>query len=223
MIQLNLLPDVKLQYIRAQRQKNLIMSVSIITTIACGVIFVFLAVTALVWQKVSIDNLTSDISDRSQDLTGTEELDKILTVQNQLRTLPGMHDQKIVSSRLFEVFQKVTPGSASVASLSVDFAGNTMKLDGSADSLRTVNAFVDSLKATTVTSTIDGRQETKTAFSDVVLASFGRAEDATYSITLTFLPEIFAVTTESPQLTVAKENSLDRPAGDLFQETEGEN
>lgn len=221
MIQLNLLPDLKLDFIRAQRQKHLVMTVSVFTTIACVAIFIFLAVTALVWQKVSINNLTKDISARSADLTDTAELDKILTVQNQLSTLPGLHDQKVVSSRLFGVLQQVTPLDASVANLTVDFAANTMVIDGKAKDIRTINAFVDGLKATQLTTA--NNSESRAAFSDVVLASFGRAEDATYSITLTFLPEIFVVT-EQPTLTVsaAAANSTDRPAEDLFQENEEE-
>lgn len=221
MIQLNLLPDVKLQYIKAQRQKHFVMTVSIFTTVACVVIFMFLAITALVWQKKSINDLTKDISASSSDLTDTAELDKILTVQNQLSTLPGLHDQKIVSSRLFNVLQQVTPVDASIANLTVDFAGNTMVIDGKAKDIRAINTFVDSLKATQLTTKND--PEVRAAFSDVVLASFGRAEDATYSITLMFLPEIFAVT-EEPTLAVSAgaANSTGRPAEDLFQENEEE-
>lgn len=221
MIQLNLLPDVKLQFIKAQRQKRLVMTVSIFTTIACVVIFLFLAVTALVWQKKSINDLTKDISASSADLTDTAELDKILTVQNQLSTLPGLHDQKVVSSRLFDVFQQVTPVNASIANLTVDFAANTMVIDGKATDIRTINTFVDGLKATQLTTQSDTTP--RAAFSDVVLASFGRAEDATYSITLTFLPEIFSVT-ETPTLAVgaATGNATGRPAEDLFQENEEE-
>lgn len=219
MIQLNLLPDVKLQFIKAQRQKHLVITVSVFTTIACVVIFLFLAVTALVWQKKSINDLTKDISASSADLTDTAELDKILTVQNQLSTLPGLHDQKVVSSRLFNVLQQVTPLEASVANLTVDFAASTMVIDGKAMDIRTINAFVDGLKATQLTTA--NNPEARAAFSDVVLASFGRAEDATYSITLSFLPEMFAVT-EQPTLVVnaAATNSTDRPAEDLFQENE---
>lgn len=221
MIQLNLLPDVKLEFIKAQRQKHLVMTVSIFTTIACVVIFLFLAVTALVWQKKSINDLTKDISASSADLTDTEELDKILTVQNQLSTLPGLHDQKVVSSRLFNVLQQVTPVNASIANLTVDFTANTMVIDGEAADIRSINAFVDGLKATQLTT--KNNTQARAAFSDVVLASFGRAEDATYSVTLTFLPEIFSVT-EEPTLAVgtATENSTGRPAEDLFQENEEE-
>jgi len=220
MIQLNLLPDVKLQFIKAQRQKRLIMSASIITTIACGVLFAFLVLTAQVVQKKSINDLTRDITARSADLTETEELDKILTVQNQLNTLPGLHDQKVISSRLFDVLRQVTPQNASIANLTVDFSGNTMIIDGKADSVRTINAFVDALKQASLTTT--NNPEKRNAFKNVVLTSFGRAEEATFSISLEFDPTIFGVTEEAKiEVVPGASTSVDRTPEDLFQGDEG--
>lgn len=219
MIQLNLLPDVKLHFIKAQRQKRLIMSASIITTIACGVLFAFLVLTAQVVQKKSISDLTKDIKTSSADLTETEELDKILTVQNQLNTLPGLHDQKIVSSRLFGVLQQVTPQPASISNLTIDFAANTMIIDGKADTLKTVNSFVDALKLSSITTA--NNPEKRSAFKNVVLTSFGRAEDATYSISLEFDPAIFVITDEAKLEVTGVQSPVDRAPEDLFQGTEG--
>ena len=61
MIQFNLLPDVKLEYIKAKRTKRSVMLVSIIATgVALGIsIMLFLTVSVL--QKQHINNLNNDI------------------------------------------------------------------------------------------------------------------------------------------------------------------
>jgi hypothetical protein len=89
---------------------------------------------------------------------------------------------------------KLTPVTVSVSQLMVDMEAKTMTIDGSADSLDSVNAFADSLKYTTYT--VEKSQEpAKNAFSKVVLSSVNRdSTKASFSITLEFDDVIFSNT-----------------------------
>jgi Tfp pilus assembly protein PilN len=192
MIQFNLLPDIKIQYLRANRQKHLVMLVSVI------VIAVSLAALALLLgvvygvQKKTISDLDSDIKSSSSQLQGTPDLTKILTVQNQLNALPALHDEKPVATRLFGYITQATPTNATNSRILADFTGDTINLSGTSDSLNTVNVFIDRLKATTYHTDSANKTEKK-AFSEVTLASFGRdSKSATYTITLKFDPVIFS-------------------------------
>lgn len=189
MIQLNLLPDVKLQYLKARRTQRLVVSVSMLVIIVSFVVLALLISTVDIIQKKSLSDLNRDIGTYTHQLQSTPNLNKILTVQNQLQVLTSLHDQKPAASRLFGYLQQVTPSSASISQLNIDYTQNTLSLTGNADSLDTVNAFTDTLKFTTYKKS-DG--SSANAFSSVVLAQFSRnAAGATYTITATFDPAIF--------------------------------
>lgn len=193
MIQFNLLPDVKLDYIKAERQKHLVVSISTIASIVAVSLFVILIVIVDVWQKKTMDDLNSDITSSSQQLQSTNSLNKILTVQNQLAALESLHNQKPVVSRLFSYLQQITPATITIATLNADFTQDTVTITGAASSIDDVNTFTDTLKFATYGTSATASQ--KNAFSNVVLASFSRSsKSATYTINLSFDPTIFSET-----------------------------
>src|SRR5581483_3376261 len=109
MVQFNLLPDVKLEYVKTQRTKRLLTVVSLIASLASIAILLASVVTVDVVQKKSLNDENNDISRYSAQLRSVPNLNKILTVQNQLSTLTSLHDQKPVTSRLFNYIAEVTP------------------------------------------------------------------------------------------------------------------
>jgi hypothetical protein len=200
MIQFNLLPDIKLEYIRAQRTKRLMMTVSVLVATASLAFLVILIMTVFVFQKQHMSHLSKDITDYGNDLKATPDLDKVLTVQNQLNSLTGIHEQKPEVNRIIPYIQQVTPSSANISSLKVDFSTNAMTITGNADSLEIVNKYVDTLKFTHYN---DGASSPE-AFSNVVLTTFGRADKgASFTIDLVFDPVIFN-NTKTITLTVPK-------------------
>lgn len=198
MIQFNLLPDVKLDFIRAQRTRRLVLGASIIVSAASlGLLILMLSIDGL--QRKHLSDLSKDIVSQSQTLKAKPNINGILTVQNQLESLTALHDGKPAATRLFTYLNSVTPASVSVSSFSIDFTQGTITVGGNADSLSTVNQFIDTLKLTTYT--VDGSTTAVPAFSNVVLTSFGvstNAKDknqaASYSITLTYDKTIFDIT-----------------------------
>lgn len=190
MIQFNLLPDVKLEYIKAQRTKRFVTAISLLASGASLFIFAVLALTVNVWQAKTINDLSDDINATSNQLRATPDLNKILTVQSQLNSLDDLHGQKPAVKRLFGYLSQVTPTEATIGDMTADYAANTMSISGRAPTLDAVNTFTDGLKFTKYQ--LEGSTETVVAFSDVVLSSFGRSEDgASYTIDLAFDPVIF--------------------------------
>jgi Tfp pilus assembly protein PilN len=214
MVQFNLLPNVKLEYIKARRVKRLMTLVSLgVIGVSVGV-FVIMFTTVNVVQKQVLSNLNDDIKQYSDELQGTKDIDKILTVQNQLNTLPGLHDQKPVATRLFSYLTQLTPEKVSITRLSLDFDAKTISLTGEAPSVASINTYTDTLKATKYTTT-ETEDDPKPAFSDVVLASFGRDDKkANYNITFGFDEAIFNSASEV-QLKVPSGPTVDPAA--LFQ------
>jgi hypothetical protein len=190
MIQFNLLPDVKIEYVKAMRVKRMVIGAAAILTASTFAIFLLLAIVAYGVQKATVSNLDNKIETKSKELRDTKDLDKILTIQNQLNQLPGLHDKKVVATRAFGFLQQLTPVGITVSDYTVDFAASTMTITGESPALDRVNVFADTLKYAQYT---DGKTTATTKpFSKVVLAQFGRTTEATtYTITLSFVPDIF--------------------------------
>ena len=149
MIQFNLLPDVKLEYIKTRRTKRLVVIVSMFAAGISVAALIIMFLTVQVAQKKHITDLNKDIASQKKTLTDTPDLNKILTIQNQLKHLPDLHASKPISSRIFGYVQQITPVQADIASLNVDFSAGTMTIAGTADTLITVNKFADTVKFAT--------------------------------------------------------------------------
>ncbi len=228
MIQFNLLPDVKLEFIRTKRLKRLVILSSVLIAAVCLVIFIFLFTYVDVVQKAHLNSLSSQISTDQTQLGNTNNINKILTIQNQLQSLPTIDGEKPAAARLFNDLVAVTPASASIYQVSVNFPSNTISIQGTADTLTTVNQYVDTLKFTTFTL---GSTSNKNAFSNVVLSSFGLSTNktgnnpnsgASFTIDLDFNPTIFNYRDSNVLLVVPNETttrSITEQPTDLFQKS----
>jgi hypothetical protein len=190
MIQFNLLPDIKKDYIRAKRTKRIVGAIATITVAGSLGLTGLLFSVVQFGQKTHMNNLTVDIDKKEQDIKSIGEIDKILTVQNQLNSLQAIHETKPETSRLFDFFTQLTPAEAAITSASIDFATSTMKITGGANTLSTVNQYVDTLKF--VKYTTPESSETETVVFSSVVTDMNRSKDKiTYNITAVFDPTIF--------------------------------
>lgn len=220
MIQFNLLPDIKIAYLKAKRQKQLVMLISTITIIVSVVALVILSSIVFFLQKHSISSVSADITSKSSQLKNTPNLDKILTVQNQLNSLPALHAGKPDVARLFGYLQHVTPVAASISTFNADFSKSTLLISGNADTLATVTTFTDALKLATYHTDAKPNTE-KAAFGSVVLSSFSRdSKGTTYTIMCNFDATLFqqgtTVTLTVPNVTA---RSSGQAASDLFKQS----
>ncbi len=217
MIQFNMLPDIKVQYIKAKKAKRVVITVSILSVVVSAALLVIM-ISATLFQKQHISDLNKDIKKYSSDLEGTEDLAKILTIQNQLNSLPGLYAQRPVLSRLFGYVQSVTPKDVSFTNLNVNFADSTIKVRGTAPTLEAVNRFVDTLKFTTYT--VKDSEEKKFAFSEVVLTNFTRdTKAASYTVDYKFDKDIFDASKEvvfSVPTTVTTRSETQLPSSGVF-------
>ena len=190
MIQFNLLPDVKQQYIKAKRQKHTVIVISMLMAATTLFVFVMLFLTVYVFQRAHLRNLNNDIEASTQTLKNTTNLNKILTIQNQLDKLPNLHDKKPLVTRLTNYLSAITPNQVNIGELEADFSEKTITVSGSADSLQSINKFVDTIKFTTFKD--NGEESSDKPFTKVVLADHARNDkETTYTIEFGFEAVIF--------------------------------
>lgn len=218
MIEFNLLPDVKVQYVKAEKLKVLVVTVSTIVSIVSLIILSLLIIYVYVVQSKVISNLNNDIQNQTSQINQNTNLNKILTIQKQSITIPLIQKQLYQPSRIYSYMAQLTPSAASITSIDVDFTKNSISVTGKANSPQIVNQFVDTLKFTDykVNNTNKGR-----AFNTVTLSSFSYTTGSlpTYTITFNYANDIF-MANENTSLVIPNITStrsvIDQP-NDLFQ------
>lgn len=219
MTQFNLLPDVKLEYIRTKRAQSLVISISTILIVISIIVLVLLYIYVAIIQKNHINNLSGQITSNTQQISSNTNLDKILTIQNQLESLPALDNAKPATTQLLSYINELTPAAATISDVSVNLTTDSGSVQGNADTVSTVDTFVDTLKFTDFTTV---KTSAANAFSNVVLSDFAEntsSSGVTYTITFSFNPLIFSETQPAtltvPQIVTTR--SITQQPTDLFQ------
>lgn len=186
MIQLNLLPDLKKEYIKAQKAKALVITVSIFVTLGAFALSALLFVYVTFVQQFQINLATDDINKKTQELKAIPDVDKYLTVQNQLASLPQLHSGKGQYSRLFDFLSVLNPGAPNNVTLSdvrLLTEDKTIIFTGTTATFQTMNTFVDTLKNAEITYKAGGQGDGKTdkMFSAVLVQSADIVRNTTQS------------------------------------------
>lgn len=196
MAEFNLLPDIKVQFLRTKRMEHLVTTISVILGSVALAAFLFLLVYVDLIQHSSINHLNSQITSSTSTLTSNKNLSEVLTVQNQLRSIPQLEAQAPTGSRLFTYITDLTPVNVTISSLDVSFTAKTISITGAADTLSTVNTYVDTMKYATYNNLTDNTKDVQ-AFNTVILSSFNydntqtSGAQAQYTITCNFDPALF--------------------------------
>ena len=135
MIEINLVPDVKQEFIRAKRVRTLIISGAVLVGIASVGVVVLLALYLFAVQNVRSAWVDEDITHKHSQLANVEDIENTLTVQNQLTKLDELHNDKNVVSRFFDLLIAVNPtkpNNVSFSQTSFDAESGTISLQGQA-------------------------------------------------------------------------------------------
>jgi hypothetical protein len=190
-VQFNLLPDVKLQYNRAQRLRKTVNSAAFLVSAAAFGVFLLMLLTVDVVQKKQMSDAGKELDSVSKQLNSIPELNNIVTVQSQLQALTTLHENKHVTSRVFVYLPQLTPAGVSINKLTLDLKDQTLLIGGQADAQKTVNAFVDTLKATTFK--VSDQDTPARAFPSVQESNFTiNQTNVNYTINMTLDPKLFA-------------------------------
>lgn len=212
MIQLNLLPDVKKEFIQTQRLKRNIISGAILASFVAVGLIVLLALYVHVAQRVARNQLQGDIEKSESSLNSQQDLSKILTVQGALMQLPSLHDKKPISSRLFDYLKVLIPNEVTLNKLEEDQAKSTMKLDGISTDYKSLNVFVDTLKNAKIATGAEDKRTEQQAFNKVTIVSANASNDTTrpgvsFSLSMEFNPAMFKASSENPKMEVPNVNT----------------
>ena len=152
MISINLLPDVKKELLRIRRERNLVVSISILAVGGSIVALVVLGgiLGGLNIAKVVMENGINKNKATINSAIEDRQLNEYLTIQNQLAQIDGLKDQQLVYSRIMDYLVELNPASPNNVSLStVDLemsdAAVSATIEGVVDNFEALNVYQNTL------------------------------------------------------------------------------
>lgn len=207
MIEINLIPDVKLELLKAQRARAGVISIAILIGIIAVGVVVLLAMWVFVVQTARSVLTDNTIKNESQTLAGVQDVSNTLTIQNQLGKLPDMHNTKNIDSRIFDILTTINPSApntVAITNLALDSTTSTIKIQAQApNGYPALDVFKKTINATTFQFTQGGQKQSAPLATGMSDSDRSYGEDASgakvlrFTLTFTYPSQLFSKTVQS--------------------------
>lgn len=216
MIELNLLPDLKKEFIRAQRTRNTVVSGAIMVSLAAGGAVLLFATVVYGGQAQWISNLNNEITNHHRELENKDEINKYLAIQSQLESLSTTSANRAEYGLLLRYLPQLNPAPPfNITLFDADLMTetSTLTLSGAANNFESVNNFRYTLEQAQLITGVEG-QDNIVMFTDVqssppTLATQDGVTKALFTFTLIYAPEIFAESLNDPKVEVPRLTTSD--------------
>lgn len=133
--EINLVPDVKSDMIKAQKSRNLVFFICIVVMIA-SLSSVAILGSIKGTQDITMAGQDSHLKNLSSKIIGYEELAEFLTLQNQINGISKIEDNQKVLSRAVVFLNSLIPNgpdTVEISELSIDLNETTLSFDAQAN------------------------------------------------------------------------------------------
>lgn len=165
MIEINLVPDVKQELIKAQRVRSAVVSLAILAGMGAVGIVVLLGLWVFGVQTARSVLTDNTIREQSAKLSAVKDLSRTLTIQNQLDKLPSLHESKYIDSRIFDVLTTINPpqpNNVAISKLTLDSTARTVSIEAQAvGGYPALEVFKKTIAATKFQFTSGNKEETR--------------------------------------------------------------
>jgi len=230
MIRLNLLPDIKRDFLKAKRDQARVVSFSILAVFVAAGVTVALAVWVYAIQQGWSNLLTQNIKDNVAEVQKITDIDKYVTVQNQLANLSNLHDGKNDFSRLMTILPILNPKSPNnikLSSINLEDEQHTITMEGQTADFTGLVTFRDILENAQVeyrASASEAKTVKDKLFSDVKIIDQGMSKTTSgssvvgFKIVVTYNLAAFKNSSKDVTVTVPKLDTTPSKQGspDLF-------
>ena len=203
MIELNLVPDVKQELLKAQRARTAVISVTILIGIVSAGIVIMLVLYLFGVQTVRHNLADGAIKSNNAKLENIDDLSNTLTIQNQLEKLKALHDDKNIDSRVFAILTAINPPAPNTVGIStakLDADTKQMTIEGQAENgYEAAEIFKKTILSTKISYEDEDKTTQKTLLTtDVSTSDMSYGEDASgkkvlrFTFSFTYPDEIFA-------------------------------
>ena len=136
MFEINLVPDVKAEMIKAQKKRNVVFFMSaVVSAIAAGLVVLLLTIKT--GQDIKLKSQDNQLTLMSNTIEKYDGLSELLTVQKQLSDLNTIARSKSMLSRVFTVLHSIVQAEngdeINITSLDVNLETSELTFDGQAN------------------------------------------------------------------------------------------
>jgi hypothetical protein len=213
MIEINLIPDVKQELIKAQHIRATVVSLAITISLIALAVVTILAIYVFAVQTVRSTLADDTIKKGGEQLAKTEDLSKILTIQNQLTKISALNDDKKIDSRIFDVLQSIippAPNTIQVSNLTIDAENKVISMDGQApQSYQALEVFKKTISAAMVKYGDEKDRQEVALASEISISDTSYGEDASgvkvlrFTLKFTYAEELFSPLSTNPVISIA--------------------
>jgi len=210
MIEINLVPDVKQELIRAQRVRASVISIAILVGLGAVAVVVVLAVWVFGVQTARGVLTDNTIKSESEKLSQVADVSNTLTIQNQLAKIPETHDLKNIDSRIFDILTTINPSepnNVAITKLTLDSEAKTIQIEAqAANGYPALEVFKKTIEATKFEYTLDGEKQSVALASNMSDSDRSYGEDASgtkvlrFTLMFTYPDELFARTAQNARI-----------------------
>ncbi len=203
MIEINLVPDVKQELIKAQRVRSFVIFIAGVAGLGAVGVTVLLATYVFGAQFVRNNFADAAIASESKKLSQVEGLDNALTIQNQMTKISELHKNKKIDSRLFNVLTAIippAPNSVNISRTVVNSKDNRITIEAQADNgFPALEVFLKTIAATQFEYAVaGGKSKTVPLASKILDSNRSYGQDAAgrrvlrFTVNFTYPKQLFA-------------------------------
>jgi Tfp pilus assembly protein PilN len=172
-ILINLLPDVRQAKLQERHRRQLATGLSITAWVICASLVVVM-ILYVAGQKVVINSLTSNISNKESQLQAIPDLTDALTAEQHLASLSSLYNQRVYMSKFFQAYEAASPTNVTLNSMNIDDQNN-LTINGTSNTYASVAKLARALEDSNVTLGAGASTSNTPYFSDVNITSVGSA------------------------------------------------
>ncbi len=217
MIEINLVPNVKQELIKAQRVRSKVIAGAIFIGVASIAVVILLAFYVFGVQTARGFIADTSINDKSKTLANVSDLSKTLTIQNQLTKISALNSDKKIDSRVFDMLTAIippAPNDIQISDMTIDSATDTITINGqAANSYAAVEVFKKTIDGAKVKYTESDKDGVKLA-TDISTSNTSYGEDTTgakvlrFTISFTYAKELFSPESKNVSVVVTTQGNV---------------
>ena len=181
MIEINLVPDVKQELLKAQRMRSAVITTAIFTSIAAVGVVALLLIYVYAVQLGRNAILDNQIKTKSGELAQVEDLSRMVTIQNQLGKVSTLNESKTMSSRVFDLLSAVIPpepNAVKVSQVDINTEEKLIRLEGQTRGFDSMEVFKKTVASAVIQMPVESDAEEEP--EPVVLASDISTSDVSF-------------------------------------------
>jgi Tfp pilus assembly protein PilN len=219
MIEINLVPDIKQELLKAQRTRARVTAGSIIIGVVSIAVITLLIVYVFTVQAIRTGLADTSIKQGSEKLAAVTDLTKTLTIQNQLTKISALNSSKKIDSRIFDVLNAIippAPNNIMISDLSIDSTSGTIVIDGqAANSYAAVEVFKKTIEGATLKYTDENNELKSLALaSNISTSNTSYGEDNTgakvlrFTLSFSYIPELFSPSSKNISIAITIDGNV---------------